>query len=125
MHTQTEVTKYLKPQLKEIIEVIVTQNMGFEPDRERPFKAGQSTFNYIDCRGLSYEEAIEVDPNNTSLPKVTTDNPDIQNLHWHLNRLNGSNVFKPYNERERRLPLFLPMELIVLDFPANNTALLN
>lgn len=116
---------YLKPKLREIIEAVVTNNLGFDPDKDRPFKEGYSTFHYIDCRGLPYEEAIKTDPNNTDLPEITTKDPEIQNLHWHLSRLNYSKVISPYGERERKLPLFLPLTVTHISMPERQDATLN
>lgn len=86
---------YLQTPIAKIIEAVVTNNVGFEPDRERVFEAG-TTWNqeFLDGR-------------------VITDFNDL-NLHWHLRKLADSHVLIMENERDRRLPLWSRFEFVFL-----------
>ena len=80
------------PSINEIIESAVTNNLGFNPNRKRPWE-GEGTFDYIDCTEMSYKEARLIDPNSTNFPKLKTSNPDMMNLHWHLSSLENEAVY--------------------------------
>jgi len=108
---------YIYHRLEDVIISIITNNLGYSPNRDRLCTGNKTNFVYIDCRGLSYDEALKVDPNNTHLPKITTTNPDIQNLHWHLMKLDGTNHLPLLDEWDRRLPFRSRFEYTEIELP--------
>jgi hypothetical protein len=111
---------YLCPALEKVIEAGVTNDLGFSLLREKnPWKDESCTFTYIDCRGISYEEAIKVNPNDTHLPKIETISGDVMNLHARLARLNYTHVLGLYNEQERKMPVLISMPVTEIEMPAS------
>jgi len=103
MSITRNLVSYYRYPIEKVIEAVVTNNLGYETDHERFPNSGR--FLYVDCTGLSHEEAMEVDPNETDLPLIETQDTDIMQLHWHLSRLNGAYVLPMWlDERDRRLP---------------------
>lgn len=107
---ENKLVQYIEQPLIKIIEAVVTNNLGFNPNRYKPWKEKIGKFNYVDCRGLSYEDAKEINPNNTELPRLETDDSNIMSLHWHLNRLDGEKILNWYGMRDKKVPKYMRFE---------------
>ncbi len=95
-----EVTLYAIEPLAAIIEAVVTNNVGYDPDRTRPFRE--------DYEGTyMYEDGTEVDYGH-----------EHSNLQWHLMRLAHDGVFFDWRTKsEMRLPVFRREEYVIIDLP--------
>ncbi len=108
--------EYTEHPLNKIVEAMATNNLGFNPNRDRHCNEGVC-FNYVDCRGLSYEESQDVDPNDTLCPIIQTDDADISNLHWHLHRMDYERVLPWFREGDGEIPKYSKFEYSLITFP--------
>ncbi|MCX6819138.1 MAG: hypothetical protein NT129_04030 [Candidatus Aenigmarchaeota archaeon] len=95
-----ELTLYALEPIAKVIEAVVTNNLGYTPDRERPFKE--------DCNGkYRYEDGTEVNYGHEHL-----------NLQWHLGKLQDAHVLLNWDlESKRHLPIIDRQEYVITELP--------
>ena len=94
-----EATWYIPNSIQEVIEAVVTNNIGYKPIRDDVFREGtKATHTRQDGTIIRGYEWL--------------------NLNWHLESLYYASVIPNWDdEYQRRLPLFTRMEVIVIKLP--------
>ena len=98
---------YMNYPLNQIIEAVVTNNLGYIP-HFREFNVN-SGFNIVDCKGMNYEDAKKKDPNKTKNKSYF--NKNIANLHLHLGEMDHYSTIWFSNRFEKTMPKFIFQEV--------------
>ena len=89
--------------LEKIIEAKVTDNLGYDSNFKK-FNIS-SGINVVDCRGMNYQEAKEIEPHEVE--NIYFPNENMANLHQHLGEMNHKRVISFNNRFEKTMPKYI------------------